>query len=253
MNCWRSLKVLICYFLASGILSSFDVGSYFKSGLRGGSLYQISDLFMGLEDRPLHGASDVTKKPVLDIVPFRTARRKVRDSDHQTAVIGKALQILFEKMAAIRAASATVGEHNQFAAARIVEAPPPVPPQPETIDGESRAFVAFSHDYHAAVFRDVVNSERRDFAFGKEREIVIPTHQLAVLVMRPEFSFPVNAAQKLLLLAVDAHHRHSPSLSVFDKFDNDSELLIAVGTWVYRLLFDRFLERVVFFKSRLSV
>lgn len=202
--------------------------------------------------RSLDGARDVGKETVLDVVPLGAARWEMCHPYDETGAITELLQLLLEHMTPAGASSAGVGQNEKLRGLGIIVATPVSPPKTQAIHDKAGAFAALSQNHETRVVKEVIDTEWGNPPFCEEREIMIPTNQLSAF-LHPKPPVAVDAAEKLLFLAVNAHDGDARLSSFLNARSDVAELLVPIRRRIYRGLLDGLLEREVFFTRRATV
>ena len=116
---------------------------------------------------------DLAEHAMFDLVPFRRARREVRDEYLQSRGIRKPLQGDFPEAVPDSVASSPVCRHEKAVRARIHLAPHLIPPLPDAVNGELCRVRADAHVHEPLVLPDVVYAIGGGLPVFGERKVMV--------------------------------------------------------------------------------
>ena len=143
-----------------GILTRIELGFHREPGRRADAADELRDRLV-IDQRataPVFG--DVAEQPMLDLVPLRGPRRKVRHADGESCAVREALQLTFLERGAGAVAAPRIGRDEEFARVGICLLPHVPPPPRNGFDREGRRVVIDTHADPAGVLRQVVHAIR---------------------------------------------------------------------------------------------
>ncbi len=226
---WQGGEALLADRDAGGVVAAVQVRLDAQPGARAGGLDGLDhDLVAGQRAAPpVEG--DVGEQSVLDLVPFRGARREVADRDRQPCFGGQGGQLALPYPVAVAVGAAGIGGDQQPGGARVVESAARGPPPADGLDGEHRGVVVDPDVDPAGVAGDVVDAvgdRLLDIRAAEEEVVVLHLNRLALGVPFPPRHRQVP--QLLPLLRVHADHRLAVLLVVGDLLVDVVELAIPI-------------------------
>lgn len=113
-----------------------------------------------VSDRPLAAPveSNLAKHPVLTLVPFAGARRKVTDRDGHPQLVGQPVQGDFPQPTTTPITAPAISRDQQVGGRRVNRRSPVSPPAPKGLNGKLSGVVISSHTDPAGVERQIRNA-----------------------------------------------------------------------------------------------
>src|SRR6266536_1400672 len=211
---WREMQsrhVIITDLHTGGIDVLLQLGLHGETRVGRGMANYIDDHLVTDQGPPPPVFSNMTKHPMLDLIPLPGPRRKVPDVDRDTDLIGELLEFHLPPPMATGIASPAIGRDEERVGLRIRPLAPMPPPASERFDRTLGGVMIDPHTDPAAIVRWIVHPIGTHLAQLLVRKIV------GLDAFRLPFGLVVPAlmgklAHEFLLFRIDRNDRLSRTL-----------------------------------------
>jgi hypothetical protein len=142
----KGLKLYRCWFSACGILATVEVSANRQAGLSFRRANELQDFLVAVEGFAGPVLGDLGEEPVLNGVPFGSARGIVGNGESQPERVGQLrLKFGFPSAASSAITAAGVAEDEELAGARIADGSLLAPPMGDGASSEGGSVMGDAH------------------------------------------------------------------------------------------------------------
>ena len=224
----NALHLFIAYFAPGGVFAPIQSAGDFQSlggGRRGD---EIDDCFVIPQWLPAPIGRDKGKQPVLDLVPFAGAGRKVTHRNAQCGLIGEFLQLQLPQPQSPPVTATAVGSNQDRFCVRINASALSAPPAPNGGHRKGTGVMVGSHVDKTGVASNVINAigiGAGNLRTGK----IVTLNRPGLLCRTPLLAGIVVVANEFLLFRVDRNDRDTLPQASFDRDVDVAKLRVAIG------------------------
>lgn len=198
------LSIAVGDFPACFVNLVYHTGENFQPGLGHGFRGPLAGIGGGEERGPAPRAGYLGEEPVLDRIVLGAVGRVVHHDNPQSNPVGEADEVLLDDVVGAGVGAAAVTEYHQHPGIRIEGLQMFIPAGLDVVAHELGGVVAGADGEVSSVAGDVIDAVRDDGSPGEGGEVVVE----CLWRSRAEHgALPLEVADKLLLLRVDADNR----------------------------------------------